>query len=105
MRAAADPSRLADAMRSAMASGADFRTPAGQQRLRALQKRLRSEGIALVEERLSLLEKEGASMPHGRGARSKPRPGCVICSATPPRQVAGMLKPQSVRCSPLDASR
>lgn len=59
MRTAANPSRAADAMRAAMASGANVRTPAGQQKLRALQQKLRREGVALVEERLSLLEQEG----------------------------------------------
>lgn len=60
MRAAADPSRAAEAMRAAMASGADPRMAAGQQRLRRLQQQLRSEGVALAEERLKLLEEEGA---------------------------------------------
>ena len=58
IRAATDPSRAAQAMRSALASGVDPRSASGQQTLRALQAKLRTDGLALLEERLRLLEAE-----------------------------------------------
>lgn len=60
IRVAADPNRLAETMRSVLGPGADLSTAAGQQQLRPLQQMMRREGIGLVEERLSLLEQEGA---------------------------------------------
>ena len=103
MRTAADPSRLADAMRSAMASGADFRTPAGQQRLRALQKRLRSEGIALVEERLSLLEKEGGV--HAARAWSTLEAAARLCNMLGDAAEAGRWNAKAAKCALLALGR
>lgn len=103
MRAAADPSRAADAMRKALAAGADVRTAAGQQRLRALQQRYRTEGIALAEERLSLLEQEGAV--HAARAWGALEAASRLCSMLGDREEAGKWNAKAAKCALLALGR
>jgi hypothetical protein len=103
MRAAADPSRAADAMRAAMASGADMRTAAGQQKLRALQGQLRRESVALIEERLSLLEQEGGV--HAARAWGTLEAAAKLCTMLGDRAEAGRWNAKAAKCAMLALGR
>jgi len=103
MRAASDPSRAADAMRKALAAGADVATAAGQRRLRALQQRLRAEGVALAEERLSLLEQEGAV--HAARAWGALEAASRLCSMLGDREEAAKWNAKAAKCALLALGR
>ena len=103
MRAAADPSRAADAMRAAMSSGADFRTAAGQQKLRSVQSKLRAEGMALIEERLSLLEQEGSV--HAARAWGMLEGAAKLCTLLGDSVEAGRWNAKAAKCALLALGR
>ena len=103
VRAATDPSRAAGAMRAAMASGADFRTAAGQQKLRDLQAELRGEGVALIEERLALLAQEGAV--HAARAWATLEAAAKLCTTLGDRDEAGRWTAKAAKCAWLALGR
>ena len=103
MRAAADPSRAAEAMRAALASGVDVRTAAGQQKMRGLQGRLRAEGVKLAEERLSLLEQEGAV--HAARAWGALEATSKLCSLLGGRDEAGRWNAKAAKTALLALGR
>ena len=103
IRAATDPSRAAEAMRQAMASGADLRTPAGLQKLRALQQKIRREGVALIEERLSLLEREGGV--HAARAWATLEAAGRLCATLGDSAEAGRWNAKAAKCALLALGR